>query len=104
MVDRKGNYDFMFSINTRSRSYFLAVDSRKEMDTWVNMVCKACGLKENVDDVEAAEAENSISQTPSVQNGKFYMIIFHYVYKVNFLGFRHTNCDTPIVNGNILRN
>jgi len=68
LVDRKGNYDFMFSINTRSRSYFLAVDSRKEMDTWVNMVCKACGLKENVDDVEAAEAENSISQTPSVQN------------------------------------
>ena len=96
-MDRKGNYDFMFSINTRSRSYFLAVDSRKEMDTWVNMVCKACGLKENVDDVEAAEAENSISQTPSVQNGKFYMIIFHYVYKVNFFGIptyqlRHPNC------------
>ena len=88
MVDRKGNYDFMFSINTRSRSYFLAVDSRKEMDTWVNMVCKACGLKENVDDVEAAEAENSISQAPSVQNRKFYInfyMIFHYVYKVNFL-------------------
>ena len=76
MVDRKGNYDFMFSINTRSRSYFLAVDSRKEMDTWVNMVCKACGLKENVDDVEAAEAENSISQTPSVQNGKIFFLIF----------------------------
>ena len=75
-MDRKGNYDFMFSINTRSRSYFLAVDSRKEMDTWVNMVCKACGLKENVDDVEAAEAENSISQAPSVQNRKFYMYFY----------------------------
>ena len=87
-MDRKGNYDFMFSINTRSRSYFLAVDSRKEMDTWVNMVCKACGLKENVEDVEAAEADNSISQAPSVQNRKFYInfyMIFHYVYKVNFL-------------------
>jgi len=62
LVDRKGNYDYMFSINTRSRSYFLAVDTVKEMDTWVNMVCKACGLKENVD--EQPEAENSVSQTP----------------------------------------
>ena len=70
LVDRKGNYDFMFSINTPSRSYFLAVDTRKEMDTWVNMVCKACGLKENAEG-EVAEAEIPISQTPSVQNGNF---------------------------------
>ena len=26
LVDRKGNYDYMFSTNTRSRIYFLAVD------------------------------------------------------------------------------
>jgi len=65
LVDRKGNYDYMFSINTRSRSYFLAVDSRREMDTWVNMVCKACGLKENADE---AEIENSVSHPPSLHN------------------------------------
>jgi len=65
LVDRKGNYDYMFSINTRSRSYFLAVDSRREMDTWVNMVCKACGLKENADEVEA---ENSVNHPPSLHN------------------------------------
>ena len=69
LVDRKGNYDYMFSINTRSRSYFSAVDSRREMDTWVNMVCKACGLKENADE---AEIENSVSHPPSLHNGEFF--------------------------------
>ena len=73
LVDRKGNYDYMFSINTRSRSYFLAVDSRREMDTWVNMVCKACGLKENADE---AEIENSVSHPPSLHNGEFFMVEF----------------------------
>ena len=61
LVDRKGNYDFMFSINTRSRIYFLAVDSQKEMDTWVSMVCKACGLK----DTSEVEPNSEISPNRS---------------------------------------
>ena len=81
MVDRKGNYDYMFSINTRSRSYFLAVDSRREMDTWVNMVCKACGLKENADE---AEIENSVSHPPSLHNGEFLTASRGLAVSVNF--------------------
>ena len=49
----------MFSINTRSRIYFLAVDTRKEMDTWVSMVCKACGLRDTSEEEEAVTASSS---------------------------------------------
>ena len=56
LIDRKGNYDHMFKINTRSRIYYLAVDTRKEMDTWVNMICKACGLRDTSEEEEAAVA------------------------------------------------
>ena len=52
LVDRKGNYEYMFSINTSTRIYFLAVDTRTEMDTWVNMVCKACGLRDTSEEEE----------------------------------------------------
>jgi len=55
LVDRKGNYDYMFSINTPSRIYFLAVDTEKEMDTWVNLVCKACGLRDTTEEKEIPE-------------------------------------------------
>ena len=58
LVDRKGNYDYMFSINTRSRIYFLAVDTQQEMDTWVNVVCKACGLRDTTEDQEKEPPED----------------------------------------------
>ena len=101
LVDRKGNYDYMFSINTRSRSYFLAVDSRREMDTWVNMVCKACGLKENADETEI---ENSVSHPPSLHNGEFLtmtmscplaVIVNSFLPKGMKLVWQYTMCPWP---------
>lgn len=74
LVDRKGNYDFMFSINTRSRIYFLAVDTRKEMDTWVSMVCKACGLRDTSEEdhqtVHSQPPAPAPIITPPVANNK----------------------------------
>jgi len=69
LVDRKGNYEYMFSINTSTRIYFLAVDTRTEMDTWVNMVCKACGLRDTSEEEEdsAKPSESSLTITAQVQ-------------------------------------
>ena len=61
LVDRKGNYDFMFSINTSSRIYFLAVDTQQEMDTWVNMVCKACGLRDTSEEMDSATTSEVVA-------------------------------------------
>lgn len=70
LVDRKGNYDFMFSINTRSRIYFLAVDTEKEMDTWVNMVCKACGLRDTSEDEKSTPEDSFSTASPTIITSK----------------------------------
>ena len=59
----------MFSINTPSRIYFLAVDTEKEMDTWVNLVCKACGLRDTTEDKETPEI-NFTTASPTVITSK----------------------------------
>ena len=40
----------MFDIKTPKRIYFLAVDSKDEMTTWVRMICSACGLQSTKDE------------------------------------------------------
>lgn len=60
----------MFSINTRSRIYFLAVDTEKEMDTWVNMVCKACGLRDTTEDEKSTPEDSFSTASPTIITSK----------------------------------
>ena len=66
LTDRKGNYEYMFSINTSTRIYFLAVDTRNEMDTWVNMVCKACGLRDTSEEEDDCAKTSESGTTASL--------------------------------------
>lgn len=50
LEDGNGKYDHMFNIKTPGRCYFLAVDTCEEMNTWVRMVCNACGLQATQDE------------------------------------------------------
>ena len=56
----------MFSINTSTRIYFLAVDTRNEMDTWVNMVCKACGLRDTSEEEDDCAKTSESGTTASL--------------------------------------
>merc|ERR1719376_785227 len=44
----------MFDIKTPKRMYFLAVDTKEEMTTWVRMICSACGLQSTKDEVDSS--------------------------------------------------
>ena len=70
LTDRKGNYEYMFSINTSTRIYFLAVDTRNEMDTWVNMVCKACGLRDTTEDEKSTPEDSFSTASPTIITSK----------------------------------
>ena len=53
----KHKYEFMFDIKTPDRTYYLAVDTKDEMTTWVRMICSTCGLQSTKD--EAADTAYS---------------------------------------------
>merc|ERR1719348_1284677 len=40
----KVKFQFMFDIRTPRRVYYLAADTEEDMATWVDLVCKVCGL------------------------------------------------------------
>ena len=40
----KIKFQYMFDIRTPRRVYYLAADSEEDMSTWVDLVCRVCGL------------------------------------------------------------
>ncbi|EFA02351.1 protein daughter of sevenless [Tribolium castaneum] len=48
--ERKLKFDHVFDIKTPTRTYYLAADSESEMKSWVNCICKVCGLKSTSDE------------------------------------------------------
>lgn len=45
LVERKLKFDHVFDIRTPTRIYYLAADTENEMKSWVNCICRVCGLK-----------------------------------------------------------
>ena len=39
------SFKHVFSINTRSRIYYLVADSQEEMEKWVEKLCEVCGFQ-----------------------------------------------------------
>lgn len=58
--ERKLKFDHVFDIRTPTRTYYLAADSDSEMRSWVNCICKVCGLKSTND-------EEDIKSCPDVE-------------------------------------
>ena len=40
----KVSFQYMFDIRTPRRVYYLAADTEEDMATWVDLVCRVCGL------------------------------------------------------------
>lgn len=51
--ERKLKFDHVFDIRTPTRTYYLAADSDSEMRSWVNCICKVCGLKSTNDEEDS---------------------------------------------------
>lgn len=49
---KKIKFDYMFDIKTPSRTYYLAAETKHEMNTWVKYICSVCGLKATNDEEE----------------------------------------------------
>lgn len=45
LEERKLKFNHVFDIKTPMRTYYLAADSEKEMTSWVEHICKVCGLQ-----------------------------------------------------------
>lgn len=41
--------DHVFDIKTPTRTYYLAAETEEEMKSWVDNICKVCGLKSSED-------------------------------------------------------
>lgn len=50
--ERKLKFDHVFDIKTPTRTYYLAADTENEMKSWVNCICKVCGLKSTSEEDE----------------------------------------------------
>lgn len=37
-------YSYVFDIETKNRTYYLVAQNRQEMKTWVDELCRVCGL------------------------------------------------------------
>ena len=59
----KHKYEFMFDIKTPDRTYYLAVDTKDEMTTWVRMICSTCGLQSTKDEAAADAAYSPVAGT-----------------------------------------
>ncbi|XP_059481715.1 GRB2-associated-binding protein 1 [Neocloeon triangulifer] len=44
----------LFDLKTPHRTYYLAADSKVEMDKWVECICRICGLKAEIDATETS--------------------------------------------------
>jgi protein daughter of sevenless len=44
----------LFDLKTPNRTYYLAADSKVEMDKWVECICKICGLRAEIDALETS--------------------------------------------------
>ena len=55
----KHKYEFMFDIKNPDRTYYLVVDTKDDMTTWVRMICSTCGLQSTKDEAKAADATYS---------------------------------------------
>ncbi|XP_071452647.1 protein daughter of sevenless isoform X2 [Hetaerina americana] len=43
--NRKQKYQYLFDVRTPKRTFYLAAESEKDMNKWVDCVCHVCGLK-----------------------------------------------------------
>lgn len=64
LEDKKFKFDYLFSIKTQPRTYYLAADTDEELRAWVKYICDICGLKATNDD----------------EDGDFFILIFLNIY------------------------
>lgn len=57
----KHKLDYVFDVKTPRRIYYLAAQSLQDMNTWVRLVCNACGLRQQgqVDQQENGERKKA---------------------------------------------
>ncbi|XP_019881614.1 GRB2-associated-binding protein 1 isoform X2 [Aethina tumida] len=66
--------DHVFDIKTPTRTYYLAAETEEEMKSWVDNICKVCGLKSSedagtlnaTDDFAAVEEIDMTTETPPI--------------------------------------
>ncbi|CAH1954033.1 unnamed protein product [Acanthoscelides obtectus] len=74
--ERKLKFDHVFDIKTPTRTYYLAADTENEMRSWVNCICRVCGLKSTSEEedggcppeIEIIENEPEIQRLTSLNN------------------------------------
>ncbi|CAG9762314.1 unnamed protein product [Ceutorhynchus assimilis] len=59
LEEKNLKFDHVFDIKTPNRTYYLAADTEEEMKSWVNCICKVCGLKSTNEDEDVGMAMNS---------------------------------------------
>ncbi|RZC36124.1 daughter of sevenless [Asbolus verrucosus] len=60
-IDKRNlKFDHVFDIKTPARTYFLAAESESEMKSWVNCICKVCGLKSTSDEEDIHVSDNTL--------------------------------------------
>jgi len=62
----KIRFQFMFDIKTPRRVYYLAAEGEEDMNTWVELVCRVCGLHNFSSESEEGKAEVGEVDTGSV--------------------------------------
>lgn len=59
LEERNLKFDHVFDIKTPNRTYYLAADTEEEMKSWVNCICKVCGLKSTNEDEDLTMTMNA---------------------------------------------